>query len=137
VKKLVLAIALLMVIPVVLVGCGTKSDSAAIKDSINGFVKALNAGNYEKCTDYLVGITDANSDNITAGLKAMKETYKLSIEVVSIEDPVINGSSATAKVTLKVSAGGQSMEQPVTMTLTKVDGKWKFAGEDLLSLAGG
>jgi len=34
VKKLVLVMALLLVIPVMLVGCG-KSDSASVEDSIN------------------------------------------------------------------------------------------------------
>jgi hypothetical protein len=135
-RKLVLAIALLVAIPVMLVGCA-KSDSASIKDSINGFVNALNDGDYEKCTDYLVGITDANSDNITAQLKGVKETYQLSLEVVKIEEITVDGSSATAKVTLKVTFMGQTMEQPIEMTLTKVDGKWKFAGEDILSSIGG
>lgn len=135
-RKLVLAIALLLVIPVMLVGCA-KSDSAAIKDSINGFVNALNAGDYEKCTDYLVGITAANSDNITAELKAMKETYQVSLEVVSIEEINVDGSTATAKVTLKVTFMGQTMEQATDITLTKVDGKWKFAGEDIIPSTGG
>jgi hypothetical protein len=136
VKKLVLVIALLMVIPVVLVGCGAKSDKAAIEDSINGFFKALNDGNYDKCTDYLVGVNDANSDNMTAELKAMKETLNISIEVVKIEDVKVTDSSATAKVTLKVSMGEIEAEQPITLPLTKVDGKWKFSPEDLQSLAG-
>ncbi len=135
-RKLVLVIALLVAIPVMLVGCA-KSDSAAIKDSINGFVNALNAGDYEKCTDYLVGITDANSDNITAQLRAVKETYQVGLEVVNIEDISVDGSSATAKVTLKVTFMGQTMEQPTDITLTKVDGKWKFAGEDIIPSTGG
>ena len=135
-RKLVLAIALLVAIPVMLVGCA-KSDSASIKDSINGFVNALNDGDYEKCTDYLVGITDANSDNITAQLKAVKETYQVSLEVVKIEEITVDGSSATAKVTLKVTFMGQTMEQPTEITLTKVDGKWKFAGDDIIPSTGG
>jgi len=135
-KKLVLVLALLVAIPVMLVGC-SKSDSASIKDSINGFVNALNDGDYEKCTDYLVGITDANSDNITAQLKAVKETYQLSLEVVKIEEITVDGSSATAKVTLKVTFMGQTMEQPTEITLTKVDGKWKFAGDDIIPSTGG
>ena len=135
-KKLVLVLALLVAIPVMLVGC-SKSDSASIKDSINGFVNALNDGDYEKCTDYLVGITDANSDNITAQLKAVKETYQLSLEVVKIEEITVDGASATAKVTLKVTFMGQTMEQPTEITLTKVDGKWKFAGDDIIPSTGG
>ncbi len=138
-KKLVLAIALLMVIPAMLVGCGAKSDSAAIKDSINGFVNALNDGDYEKCTDYLVGITDANKAAIAAELSGVK-AYVQSIEVTKIEEISVDGSSATAKVTLKVTLaaalGGQSMEQTVELPLSKVDGKWKFSGEDIIPQTG-
>ena len=79
-RKLVLAIALLVAIPVMLVGCA-KSDSASIKDSINGFVAALNDGDYEKCTDYLVGITDANRDTITTQLEQGLKPVVQSIEV--------------------------------------------------------
>ena len=105
----------------------------AVKDSINGFVAALNGGDYEKCTDYLVGITDENSDNITTQLKGLKEQYQLSIEVVSIEEISVDGSSATAKVTLKVTFMGQTMEQPIVLPLTKVDGTWKFSFGELLA----
>jgi hypothetical protein len=138
-KKLVLVLALLVAIPVMLVGC-SKSDSASIKDSINGFVAALNDGDYEKCTDYLVGITDANKAAIAAELGGL-EAYVQSIEVTKIEEINVDGSSATAKVTMKVTLaaalGGGSMEQTIDLPLSKVDGTWKFTGDDIIPSTGG
>jgi hypothetical protein len=124
-KKLVLVLALLVAIPVMLVGC-SKSNSASIKDSINGFTAAYNAEDFDKCTDYLVGITDATKD-------AVKESLRLGhqlggdITVDNIEDISVDGSSATAKVTVTVM--GQSFTNVVN--LNKVDGKWQFQGGDL------
>ncbi len=138
-RKLVLVIALLVAIPVMLVGCA-KSDSAAIKDSINGFVAALNDGDYEKCTDYLVGITTANKAAIAAELGGL-EAFVQNIEVTKIEEINVDGSSATAKVTMNVTLaaalGGGSMEQTIDLPLSKVDGKWKFAGDDIIPSTGG
>lgn len=138
-KKLVLVIALLLVIPVMLIGC-SKSDSADIKDSINGFVSALNAKDYDKCTDYLVGVTDANKAAIATELSGL-EAYVQKTEVTKIEEIEVDGSSATAKVTLKVTLsaalGGSSAEQTIDLPLSKVDGKWKFTGEDIIPSTGG
>jgi hypothetical protein len=128
VKKLVLAIALLMVIPVVLVGCG-KSEAAGVKSSINGFVAAYNDKDYDKCTDYMVGITDATKPAMVTMLGFAREASG-EIEVSEIDEIKVEGDSATAKVTVKVM--GQT--QTNTATLTKVDGKWKF---DLTALIGG
>ncbi|MBN2100064.1 MAG: hypothetical protein JW753_10765 [Dehalococcoidia bacterium] len=125
-KKLVLVIALLLVIPVTLVGCG-KSDKAAIEDSIEGFVDAYNDENYEKCTDYLLGITDATKDATKAGLEVARGISG-EIEVTSIEDISVDEDSATAKVTVKVM--GQT--QTNTVSFTKADGKWKFDMTGLL-----
>lgn len=126
-KKLVLVIALLLVIPVMLVGCST-SESAGVKSSINGFVDAYNDEDYEKCTDYLLGVTDATKDALKATLKMARELGG-EVEVTSIEDIDVDGDSATAKVTVKV----QGQTQTNTASFTKVDGKWKFGLGDLLS----
>jgi hypothetical protein len=126
-RKLVLAIALLVAIPVMLVGCA-KSDSASIKDSINGFADAYNAGDLDKCTDYLVGITDANKETIKGTLQGFKLAAQ-TIEVTSIEKPSVDGSTATASVTL--TAVGKEMT--IDFALTKEDGTWKFSLGDLLA----
>jgi hypothetical protein len=130
VKKLVLVVALLLIIPVMLVGCST-NESAGVKSSINGFVDAYNNEDYEKCTDYLLGITDATKDTVKATLKLARELGG-EVEVTSIEDINVDGDSATAKVTVKV----QGQSQTNTATLNKVDGKWKFSLGDLLSTGG-
>jgi hypothetical protein len=124
-RNLVLIIALLLAIPMVLVGCA-KSDSAAIKDSINGFAAAYNAEDFDKCTDYLVGITDATKDAVKGSLQ-LGHQLGGDITVDSIEDISVDGSSATAKVTVTVM--GQSFTNVVN--LNKVDGKWQFQGGDL------
>jgi len=126
VKKLVLVIALLMVIPVVLVGCGAKSESAGVKSSINGFAAAYNDKDYDKCTEYLLGITDATKETVKLGLGMAREASG-EIEVTSVEDITVDGDSATAKVTIKVL--GQT--QTNTVEFTKVDSKWKFGSDDL------
>jgi hypothetical protein len=124
-RKLVLIIALLLAIPMVLVGCA-KSDSAAIKDSINGFTAAYNAEDFDKCTDYLVGITAQTKPSVALALQA-GHTITGDIEVNSIDNIKINGSSATASV--KVTYMG--IEDTKELTLTKVDGTWKFEGGGL------
>jgi len=69
------------------------------------------------------------------------EAFVQSIEVTKIEKITVDGSSATAKVTLKVTLtaalGGGSMEQTIDLPLSKVDGKWKFAGDDIIPSTGG
>ena len=139
-RKLVLAIALLVAIPVMLVGCA-KSDSASIKDSINGFVAAVNDGDYEKCTDYLLGVTDANRAAIATQLEQGLKPAVQSMEITKYEEINVDGSSATAKVKLKVTLtaalGSGSVEQTTDLPLTKVDGKWKFAGDDIIPSTGG
>jgi ketosteroid isomerase-like protein len=135
-KKLVLVLALLVAIPVMLVGC-SKSQVPTVKDDINGFVTAYNAGDIDKCTDYLVGITDANKETIKGTLQGFKALVQ-SIEVPSIEEVKVDGSTATASVTLKVTFMGQPMEKTTQMTLTKEDGTWKFSLTALLAaLSGG
>lgn len=138
-RNLVMVIALLLAIPVLLVGCG-KSESAAVEDTIRGFVAAFNAGDTEKCTEYAAGITD---DLAKATLKAFLDGAKAGvekIEIVSIKDVKVNGSTATASVThktkLAASLGGTTQEGTIEGTLTKEDGKWKLGIEDFFQLSG-
>jgi hypothetical protein len=135
-RKLVLAIALLVAIPVVLVGCGAKSQVPAVEDDINGFVTAYNEGDIDKCTDYLVGITDANKETTKGTLQGFKALIQ-SIEVPSIEEVKVDGSSATANVALKVTFMGQPMEKTIPLTLTKEDGTWKFSLGALIAALSG
>jgi hypothetical protein len=124
-RKLVLAIALLVAIPVMLVGCA-KSEVPAVKDSINGFAAAFNDGDSETCTTYLLGITDLTKPGVVLALQTGHLGGDVTID--SIENVKIDGSSATASVTFTF----MGTEQTKTLTLTKVDGTWKFGLGDLL-----
>jgi uncharacterized protein YdeI (BOF family) len=126
-KKLVLVLALLVAVPLVLAGC-SDSESDTVKNSIKDFVGAYNAKDYDMCTGCLLGVTDANKETVRASLE-MARDFTGEIEVTSIETPAVDGDSATAKVTVKI----QGETQTNTVSLTKVDGKWKFGLGDLLS----
>jgi hypothetical protein len=126
-KKLVLAIALLVAIPVMLVGCA-KSQVPAVKDTLNEFAAAYNSEDFDKCTDYLLGITDeATKQGVIAGLQ-LGHQFGGDIEVNSIENVKIDKSTATATVKITV----MSTERTIELTLTKTDGTWKFGLGDLL-----
>jgi hypothetical protein len=136
-KRLVLAIALLVAIPVMLVGCA-KSESAAVKDDINGFADAYNAGDYDQCVTYIVGITDANKETIKGTLQGFKLVAQ-SIEIASVKEIKIDGSTATTKVTLNVTIVGvaQPVEKTIDLSLSKVEGTWEFSLGDLMAAVAG
>lgn len=118
-----------------LVGCST-SESADVKSSINGFVDAYNDKDYEKCTDYLLGMTNDTVKQQTAQALERAKAFVQKIEVTKIEDIEVNESSAKAKVTYKVTLsaalGGATQEDTAQVTLTKADGKWKSGMDDFL-----
>lgn len=118
-----------------LVGCST-SESADVKSSIDGFVDAYNDEDYEKCTDYLLGMTNDTVKQQTAQALERAKAFVQKIEVTKIEDIEVNESSAKAKVTYKVTLsaalGGATQEDTAQVTLTKADGKWKSGMDDFL-----
>jgi hypothetical protein len=102
-------------------------------------VAAYNAGEWDQCVTYIVGITDENKETIKGTLQGFKMVAQ-SIEVTSIDEIEIDGSTATAKVTLNVTLVGvaQPMEKTIQLTLSKVDGTWEFSLGDLIAaIAGG
>ena len=128
-RNLVLIIALLLVVPVVMVGCGSKkSEVPAVEASINGFADAYASGNYETCADYLTETTDATRDTIIQQLSGFHQITP-KIQVDSIDNVTVKGSTATADVTLTV----LSKQATVEMTLSKSDDTWKFSIADLLA----
>jgi hypothetical protein len=128
-RNLVLIIALLLVVPVVMVGCGSKkSEVPAVEASINGFADAYASGNYETCADYLTETTDATRDTIIQQLSGFHQITP-KIQVDSIDNVTVEGSTATADVTLTV----LSKQATVEMTLSKSDDTWKFSIADLLA----
>jgi hypothetical protein len=128
-RNLVLVIALLLVMPVVLLGCGgKKSEIPAVEASINGFADAYASGNYRTCADYLTETTDATRDTIIQQLSGFHQITP-KIQVDSIDNVTVEGSTATADVTLTV----LSKQATVKMTLSKSDDTWKFSIADLLT----
>ncbi len=135
-----LVVALLLAFSVALMGCG-KSEEESIRDSINGFVTAYNAGDYEKCVDYLEGVTDSTREGVMSTLGLAKAIVQ-SIQVTSIANVKVDGAAATAEVAIRVTVaaalGGNSADETVDLSLSKVDGKWKFDLKSLTdSLMGG
>ena len=126
-KKLLLASIVLVTLGIMSLGCAAEaqSDAAAVEDAITGIFAAYNADNYDKCLNYLVGVTDENRDTIKAGL-AMAHGFTGDITVNKIENVTVNGTTATATVTMTM----QEQTQTTTMTLNKVGNHWKMAGEE-------
>jgi len=129
-KRLMLVLALMVAIPVVLVGC-SDSESETIEYSINDFVNAYNNEDYEMCTGFLVGIDATNKEAVKAALVSGHQMTG-DVEITSIEDITINGSSATAKVTVVVQGQSQTNE----ISLSRVNGTWKFEGGDFFGNSG-
>lgn len=131
-KRLLLISVILVTFGIVSLGCAAEaqSDTAAVEDAITGIFAAYNADNYDKCLNYLAGITDENRETIKAGL-AMAHGFTGDITVNNIENVTVDGSTATATVTMTM----QEQTQTTTMTLNKVGNKWKMAGEEAFGQA--
>ena len=128
-RNLALVIALLLAFSVILVGCGSKkSEVPAVEASINGFADAYARGDYQTCTDYLVGVTDANRDSITGQLSTFHQ-FCPTIQVDSVDNVTVDGSTAKADVTVTA----LSKQVTIQLTLTKVDDTWKFSFGDMLT----
>jgi uncharacterized protein YerC len=112
-----------------LVGCastGAATEEERVKDTINGLFDAYNAENYEKCLTYLADVPEAAEEATIAGLEMARELAgELTVE--KIENVTVDGSTATAKVTI----GAQGQTQAMDLTLTKHDGSWKMSTEAL------
>ena len=131
-RNLALVIALLLAFSVILGGCGSKkSEVPAVKDSINGFADAYSLGYYQTCTDYLVGITDANRDSTVNTLSTYHQMCT-TIRVDSIDNVTVDQSTATASVTV-TAAIPQDKQMTIELTLTKADDTWKFSFEAMMT----
>ncbi len=126
--SLALVIGLLLALPLVVLGCG-KSEEDAVRDSVKGFAAAYNEDNFDKCAEYLQGVDDSNREEALSTLGLAKAVVP-KIEVISMENVEVEGSTATAEVTARATTaimlGGNPVEETVTMTLNKTDGRWKF-----------
>ena len=133
-RNLVLAIALMLAIPVILLGCSkgesaAKTDSQAYEDTLKGFLSAYDSGNYDKCLTYMLGMSSASAgarDAMKTGL-SVGHGGTGDIKVTKIENISIGQSSATADVTYIVQ--GHTLTQPTT--LYKEGDSWKVDFEKL------
>ena len=116
-----------------LVGCGkAESESARVEHSINGFVAAYNDEDFDKCTDYLTGVTDdATKLTAMANVQSVRQLGG-EIEVNSIDSMSIQGKVATANWTITTNG----VTATSAIALYKVDGKWKFVLGELLGIEG-
>jgi hypothetical protein len=129
-KRLVVVLALMVAVPLVLMGC-SDSESDTIEYSIDEFATAYNNEDYETCTGFLVGIDATNKETVKAAL-ASGHQMTGDVEITSVEDITVDGSSATAKVTVTVQGQSQTNE----ISLSKVAGMWKFEGGDFFGDSG-
>lgn len=123
-KKLQLALAVLMPVAVVLAGCGgtTDADSAAIESTIEGFYSAFNAQDWSKCAGYVDDSQNWGASTIRSALQmSYAVTGRVTVETITNID--ISGSTATAEVGLTYGGESETMELP----LTKKDGRWKIS----------
>ncbi len=128
-KKFLLISAVLVVLAMIFVGCA-KSESAAVEDSITGFVSAYNTEDYDQCLTHLLGITDETKDFMKTAL-AEYHGFAGDFEVNKIENVTVDEATATATATVTFTIKGQA--QTKVMTLNKVDDSWKMAGDSFLS----
>jgi len=125
-KRLLVLTVLLLGMAVVFVGCGAKSDSAAVEDTIRGYISAYNAGDYEKCVSYFDNLSEDEKSAMLSGLEQSGgSSDKITIE--SIDKITISDSIATA--TVKMTWSGQT--DTLDISLVKKDGDWKFSTEDV------
>ena len=130
-----LALALVVALAVVLVGCGSESgtataDSAAIRDTIYSFVDAYNADDYQKCLSYLTGWGPSYSEDDAIALIQMWRGVTGRMTIENIEDITISGSTATAMVTSSwenPDTDGNYTDAPrVEVNLKKDGDTWKY-----------
>ena len=133
-SKHLLALALVVALAVVLVGCGSETgpetgDAAAVRDTIYGYVDAYNAKDYQRCLSYLTGWRPSYSeDDALSLIQVARESTGL-MTVEKIEDITISGSTATAVVTSSwenPDADGKLTNAPgEVVNLNKDGGTWK------------
>ena len=134
-SKHLLALALVVALAVVFAGCdrenGTASgESTAIIDTINGYVEAYNARDYQKCLSYLTGWDSSSSEDDRVSVIQLARGFSGQMTVEKIEDVTISGSTATARVTSSwenPDADGKYTNAPgAEVNLKKDGGTWKL-----------
>lgn len=119
-KRGMLIITLLLVIAISLTACGAQG----AQGTAEGFLKAVVAGDSKKAVEFCM---DDLKDLVTAQVDAMKaakgETEGIKIEFTDLKVEE-KDDKATATYKFKMSAGGESYDEPGSFELKKVDDKW-------------
>jgi nitrous oxide reductase accessory protein NosL len=134
-SKHLLTLVLVVALAVVLAGCSSENgtetgDSAAIIDTINGYVDAYNARDYQKCLSYLTGWDPASSEEDRISVVRLARGFSGQMTIEKIEDIAISGSTATARVTSSwenPDADGNRTNAPgEEVNLKKDGGTWRL-----------
>jgi len=130
-RRLSLALALVIALAVVLTGCGRGADdAAAIEESIYSFAEAYNARDYHKCLSYLTGWDDSSTEEAQLSLLEMARGFTGEMTVAEIQEIAVTGSTATAVVTSSwqyPDEEGKTTNAPgEQVSLEKVGGRWKY-----------
>jgi len=130
-RRLSLALALVIALAVVLTGCGRGADdAAAIEESIYSFAEAYNARDYHKCLSYLTGWDDSSTEEAQLSLLEMARGFTGEMTVAEIQEIAVTGPTATAVVTSSwqyPDEEGKTTNAPgEQVSLEKVGGRWKY-----------
>ncbi|MCX5990845.1 MAG: nuclear transport factor 2 family protein [Chloroflexi bacterium] len=125
-KRLLVLTVLLLGIAVVFVGCGAKSDSAAVEDTIRGYISAYNSGDYEKCVSYFDNLSEEERSAMLSELEQSGGSSE-EITIESIDNITVSDSIATATVKMTWAGDTETSE----ISLVKKDGEWKLSTEDV------
>ncbi|PIP49076.1 MAG: hypothetical protein COX14_01210 [Chloroflexi bacterium CG23_combo_of_CG06-09_8_20_14_all_45_10] len=132
-KKGVALIAVLVLLSLLVSGCGGGSPSDAVK----AFYKAGNEGNYAKAKSYLSIHTQMAMEMWPLGMPSFEEqmdaaTKEGTIARIDIKGGEEYGYMAILYLTLHYRDGSQEKD---TVQLKKEDGKWKIYMSSLLMIA--
>jgi hypothetical protein len=98
-KRSITILAVMLLVAVCVVGCGgggnTQSDNAAIESTINAYIAAYNAQDYQSCLNYLTGWTDQEA---TIWILQLAHASSGNLTIQSIDNIVVSGLTATASV---------------------------------------
>jgi len=128
-KRLLLAVLLLVTL---LIGCGRDAstrEAAAIEDTIKGYVTTFNAEDFDKCLTYF---TDYGDEEDALAFLSFIRSLSGPLELREIRDtaifpPAVPGSGQTATATVTAAILGE--ESTDYIRLKKIDDHWKIIWE--------
>ena len=122
-KRFLIVLAMLAVLlSVAACSSGGTGDTEAIKDTIEGYVTAYNAGDFAKCLTYFTDFGE--EDDALAFLSSLRDmSGELTLQ--EVKDISVSGQMATAKVVFTVGSEQGTDE----MQLKKVQGQWRILWE--------